>query len=292
MDKNFKLQIGKTEIISLTDGIASLPKHKMFPSVTSSEWSKFNETYPSASRGINTWDGRISCNLIRTPDRLILIDTGVGPRSTAFSQFLKVSGDLPLQLKKEGIAPTDVDTVFLTHLHADHVGWNTLPDSQKPFFPKAKYYAHKKDWEMGEHRLKNKPKRAAYMTENVLPLEQYLHLIDEKTFSLAPGITAFSTPGHTPGHMSVEIQTNAGQSIWMLGDAFAHPLELTEPTHEYIFDHDPYQATKTRIKLLKKIDQEGAIIGGCHFPFPGYGYLVRDHGMRIWTPLQEQTMNP
>lgn len=287
INDNFRFQVGNKEIISLNDAIPNLAAREMFPSVSESEWKDFYTTYFNAFQDINMWAPRISCNFIRTPDQLILIDTGVGPSSTTFAQFIKTDGKLPQQMQKEGIAATDVDIVFLTHLHGDHVGWNTSSEDKQPFFPNAQYLASAADWDFCQYRIKNEPQKAGYIYENILPLlkQQRIEFIDGEII-LANDVSAFPTPGHTPGHMSIKIEGDNGQKVWLWGDAVTHPLQITEPKHHYIFDNNIRVAIETRSKLLEQIDTEHGIVSACHFPYPGFGRLMHKHGKRYWQPME------
>jgi glyoxylase-like metal-dependent hydrolase (beta-lactamase superfamily II) len=286
LHENFRFQVGNFEIISLTDATAILPAQKMFPTVSEIEWQEYHHMYPTAFKGLDTWTGRISCNLIRTPEQLILVDTGLGPASTAFAQFLQTSGKLPLQLEKENIKADDIDLVFLTHLHADHVGWNTSAKDQQPIFTNARYLASKADWDFSRNRLEKEPQKSGYIHENILPLKEQerLQLIDEEIV-LASGVKTFYTPGHTPGHMSIKIEADNGKIVWLLGDAAAHPLQITEPSHKYAFDNDPETAVQTRAKLIECIETEGGIVGACHFPQPGFGRIIYEQSRRYWQAL-------
>ncbi len=287
LSNNARFQVGDIEIISLNDAILTLPAQQMFPSVSESEWGDFYNACPNAFQDIETWTPRISCNFIDTPDQLIFIDTGVGPSSTAFAQFIRADGKLSQQMQKEGIAPADVDVVFLTHLHGDHVGWNTPAEDQHPTFSNARYLASRKDWDFCQYRLENGPQKAGYIHENIFPLlkQQRLEFIEEE-ITLTNGVKAFFTPGHTPGHMSIKIEGENGQKAWLLGDVAAHPLQITEPAHRYIFDHDPEAAIQTRSKLLEQIDTEGGIVGACHFPQPGFERLAYQQNKRYWQPVE------
>src|SRR5262245_48243571 len=122
---NARLQIGEIEIIGLTDLIAPLPfpVERVFPTVKAEEWDTIRDHYPDSFRTPDILMGRVSCYLIRGPEGTILVDTGLGPESTLFTAAL-VQGQLLEGLHREGITSEEVDTVFLTHLHQDHVGWN------------------------------------------------------------------------------------------------------------------------------------------------------------------------
>ena len=281
-------RVGSTEILSLADAIAPfpLPPSQAFPTVSEEEWRKLRGLYPETFDGPGSLSVRIGCSLIRTPEHTILVDTGVGPPGTAFSRLLRTGGRLPERLRAEGVAVSDIDVVFLTHLHADHVGWNVRQEDGRPTFPNARYVAAESDWEMCQLRLEDDPQGAAYVRENVIPLREQgcLELVKHQAFDLAEGVRAVSTPGHTPGHMSVKVESESGGGVWLLGDVAAHPLQVTEPAHSYCFDADPRLATEIRSRVLEEAEAEGAVVDASHFPEPGFGRLVRKEDKRYWQP--------
>lgn len=290
IDENPRLQVGDIEIIRLTDVVEPFPSpaSQMFPTVSEAEWENFHERYPDTFSGTDTWNTWINCSLVQTPTHTILVDTGLGPANTAFAQFLQNSGELSQRLQDEGVAAADIDTVFLTHLHADHVGWNTKMEDQQPRFPNAQYIAPEADWKMCQRRLETSPENAAYVQENVAPLREHGHLeLVDNEIALADGVQTVHTPGHTPGHTSVKIETDGGreQDVWLLGDVAAHPLQVTTPTHHYSFDGDPGTAAETRTDIVEQVEAQNGIIGACHFPGPGFGRVDRSSNQRYWQPI-------
>lgn len=282
------LRVGSIQILSLTDAVVPFPlsPSQTYPTVSEEEWREFREIYPNTFSGPSTLSVRIGCSLIRTQEHNILVDTGVGPSSTAFSRFIQTDGKLPERLRKVGLTADDIDVVFLTHLHADHVGWNVGMQDQSPTFANARYIAPKEDWGMCEWRLEHDPQNAGYVRENVIPLLEQgrLELID-KAIEIASGVRSFRTPGHTPGHMSVKVESGSGESVWILGDVASHPLQVTNPAHSYVFDVDAEMAAETRLRILEEVEREGAVVGASHFPEPGFGYLVRKGDKRHWQPV-------
>jgi glyoxylase-like metal-dependent hydrolase (beta-lactamase superfamily II) len=135
---------------------------------------------------------------------------------------------------------------------------------------------------MAQQMLASDPS-AAYIRENLLPLRQLgcLSLITSDVV-LADGIRALHTPGHTPGHLSVEIRADSGAGLLLLGDAVSHPLQITTPNHTYTLEVDAQTACETRLQLLERIKTENLIIAACHFPEPGFGRVIRQGQQRYW----------
>jgi len=191
------------------------------------------------------------------------------------------------ELGKAGVRPEDIDTVVLTHLHPDHVGWNLQQDGaqRRLTFPRARYLAHQADWETF-----NKPEVQAaipwaYVDDTIKPLQE-LGALDLLTADrvITDEITAVHTPGHTPGSISLLI-VSGGQRAILAGDAFAHPAQVTEPDMGFAFDFDGPLAAQTRHSLLDRIEAEGLTLAACHFPEPGFGEVLRLEGRRYWQAI-------
>lgn len=218
---------------------------------------------------------------VRSDGKLILVDTGIGNKNREAYR----NGDLPENMRAAGIAPDDVDIVLITHLHIDHVGWNTVErdGAWVPFFPRARYVIQRREWEYW-----TQPEigaTAAYVEDSVLPLEKtgQLDLIEDVT-SVTPEITTVPTPGHTPAHVSIAIVSD-GERALITGDVAHHPVQLTEWEWSVAFDLDQAQARETRRQLIERVERERELVIGTHFPAPGFGRLVRLEGRRIWQAL-------
>ena len=289
-----RLQVASTEILSISDTVATLPMSLgyTYPTVSDEEWREIREVYSDTFDGPETLKARIGCSFIRTPERTILVDTGVGPANTAFARFLGTGGELPERLRRLGVDAADIDIVFLTHLHSDHVGWNVREQDGRPTFPNAAYIAPEADWEMCRQRLEHNPqnKPTAYIHENVLPLYERgrLELIDGDG-GLSDGVRYVHTPGHTPGQMSLRVESadrDSGRAVWLLGDVAAHPLQIGNTAHSYCFDEDVRLAAETRSRVLEEVENENAVVEAAHFPEPGFGHLVRKGERRYWQPIR------
>ena len=195
---------------------------------------------------------------------------------------MKESGRLMDELGKAGVRPEDIDTVVLTHLHPDHVGWNLQGEGseRRLTFPRARYLAHQADWETF-----NKPEVQAaipwaYVDDTIKPLQE-LGALDMLTAdrTITDEITAIHTPGHTPGSISLLISSGGERAI-LTGDSFAHPAQVTEPDMGFAFDFDGDLAAQARQSLLQRIESEGMTLAACHFPEPGFGRIIRLEGRR------------
>jgi glyoxylase-like metal-dependent hydrolase (beta-lactamase superfamily II) len=147
-----RLLVGNVEIIDLIDAQANyrLPLGQIFPNTPTDAWAPYQERYPEVFDGPETWHIPYGCYLLRSQGRTILVDTGVGSTSTnpEVRAYLGTEeGRLLADLQTLGVRPEDVDTVFFTHLHPDHVGWNLRETgtNPRPTFPRARYIIHKAD---------------------------------------------------------------------------------------------------------------------------------------------------
>ena len=285
-----RITVGNVEIIGLTDSEGDFPfaLSALFPSVQASDWEPFRQRYPEVFRGLDTWYNHYGCYLVRSEGRTILVDTGVGSRATnpGIAPMLQEGdGRLPFELVAHGIRPDDVDTVFFTHLHIDHVGWNLSqygPDP-KAAFPRARYLAHRADWEHFQRPEQQEPFK--YWDETLGPLKTLgiIDLLDGERV-LTGEVTAIPNPGHTPGHMVLVIASQ-GEHAVIMGDAAIHPAQITELDWGVIFEWDQGRAAQSRRDLFDKVEADNATLVACHFPTPGFGKLVRAEGRRYWQSL-------
>ena len=205
------------------------------------------------------WVVPVQVFLARLDGRVVLVDTGVGPAGGG-SFLPDRQGWLPEELARFGVVPADVDLVVFTHLHVDHVGWNVVEG--KPFFPNARYVAHQADldWQAG------RSPEYADLLEVVEPLG------DES------GIAVTHIPGHTPGHVAVEV----GGAI-MLGDAIVDERQLRDPDQPFGAEEDKAAAAAVRRRLLPELADTAALVGLSHLP-GGLGLIVRDGDAFAWQP--------
>jgi glyoxylase-like metal-dependent hydrolase (beta-lactamase superfamily II) len=279
------VQIGEVEVVVITDSLGPFlfPAGRIFPTVSEAEWTNMRQRYPSAFSAHDVLMAHVSCCLIRSRERTILLDTGVGLRDAPNSGL---QGDLMRQIELERLNPDDIDTVVFSHLDADHVGGSIRGEglNSKPMFPNARHIASGIDWKICISQPDSGVSKRFKATQ-VLPLHTWkmLTLVTGEV-ELAEGIRLIPTQGHTPGHMSVWIESQ-GESILLAADAFYHPLQIPEPAHSVLLDMDPSVASFTRMRLLELIESKRAYLCACHFPLPGIGRLTRDEMTLYWKPL-------
>jgi glyoxylase-like metal-dependent hydrolase (beta-lactamase superfamily II) len=275
------LRVGNVEIIELTDAHVRfpMPLRQLFPGVSEESWATYQERYPDAFYGPDTWHGHFGGQLVRSSGQTILVDTGFGP--TPRDLFDNQPGGLLDDLRAQGVSPEDIDVVFTTHAHPDHVGWNMTSDG-KPTFPRARYFMHQADWDAFHTSEVQSALPYAYVGETVTPLKDLgaLELLNGEHV-LTAEVTAIPAPGHTPGHMALMITSGSERAI-ILGDTMGHPLQVTEPDVPFGFDGDLPTAVSTRKQMLDRLEESGIIGVVCHFPGSGFGRVIRLEGRRYW----------
>ncbi|HLK62095.1 MAG TPA: MBL fold metallo-hydrolase [Bryobacteraceae bacterium] len=266
----------------LSDGYFSYPTPWFFPN---SDPETLFRALEARHQPIGSVLSPYNCLLIETGRDVVLVDTGAGCGSPA-------SGAVVGRLRMAGIRPKDVETVILTHAHADHIG-GAVNSAGRPAFPNARYVLAESEWDLwmadrvnleglrvpGEVRetLQSTARRC------LRALRFQAEPIDRET-EIVPGVRAIPAPGHTPGHLVV-LLSSEGEHLLNLGDAAVHPLHLEEPAWENGFDLCAGTAVSTRRELLSRAVSEGMHMMAFHFPFPGVGRVsARPQGGWSWSP--------
>jgi glyoxylase-like metal-dependent hydrolase (beta-lactamase superfamily II) len=220
--------------------------------------------------------------VLRTPDQVILVDSCNGnhkPRPNLPPHHMLDTAYLE-RLRDAGFEPAEVDVVVCTHLHPDHIGWNTrLIDGRwVPTFPNARYLLGHVDfeWLSGVHAaqpLEGVPADlASAFADSVLPVVesgQAVLVADDHVIEHARErtIRLEGAPGHTPGHVLVHVHDSGAHAV-MCGDVIHHPLQLAAPDLPQAGDADPELAASTRRRLLDAIADTPTILVPAHFPGP------------------------
>jgi len=220
--------------------------------------------------------------LIDAGDLKILVDTGAGngKERPGIPVFGGLQTDFMARFDRTGFKPEDVDIVVCTHLHIDHVGWNTQWDGSAwvPTFPKARYLfpaIDREAWDPGKSHyatLRGREVNTNVFEDSVKPiLDAGLAECVEDGFCVAPGMVLHTTPGHTPGHMLLEV-TDGPDTAMFTGDILHHPMQIFRPDWNSVYCEDRVQAAATRRSVVERAADTGARIvpahfGGCHSIF-------------------------
>jgi glyoxylase-like metal-dependent hydrolase (beta-lactamase superfamily II) len=209
--------------------------------------------------------------LVRTPEHTVVVDAGIGGGALPELGI----GSLPERLRAAGVAPEEVDTLVLTHLHFDHVGWVEL-------FTGAQPHAHAIDWDywVTDANPETGPGREDFgaipAPQRLAPLADAIVLHDGERTEVVPGVTLRLAPGHSPGHCIVEI----GDTHVLLADAAHNPAQLLSDDYTSVTDVDPELARRTRAALAAELEGSGKLITMTHDAGNRFGRLERG---RRWT---------
>jgi glyoxylase-like metal-dependent hydrolase (beta-lactamase superfamily II) len=212
-----------------------------------------------------------NCLLLETAGKKVLFDNGLGSEKL----YGPDSGRLLASLSEAGIDPAAIDALVLTHGHSDHC-WGTMSDAGTPNFPNATIYIAQEelDFWLSNPAGERRERSIAGIAKHLLPLRDRIVFVRDGEEFL-PGVQAWLTPGHTPGHMAYLFAGN-----WCLtGDvAFHDPISYAFPDARSVFDTDPIQGVETRMRLLERLADDRMAVIGYHHPWPGLGRIERVAG--------------
>jgi len=222
--------------------------------------------------------------VVETPDRRMIVDTCLGndKESRRIPTWNNLQGPFLADLAAAGFPRESVDTVLCTHLHVDHVGWNTMlvdgPNGTRtwvPTFPRARYlmgrveFAH---WR-GQH---DRDDMAAVFADSVAPIHQAgLADLVETDHRICDEVSLVPTLGHTPGHVSVAIASE-GEEALITGDFMHHPCQIARPHWSSLADSDPDEARRTRERMLSDLADRPVLVIGTHLAGATAGHIVRE----------------
>lgn len=217
--------------------------------------------------------------IVRAPGLTVLVDTCVGndkPRQNENWNMLKT--DFLERLAASGCPPESVDLVLCTHLHVDHIGWNTQLSNGRwvPTFPRARYLFAKKEWE--HWSTVDGDEYGPIIADSVRPVVDAGRAdFVEGDHRISDELRLEPTPGHTPGHVSLRIQSGGHQAV-ITGDLMHHPIQCGEPDWQSNFDGDPAMARATRRAFCARYADGDVTILGTHFGAPTAGRIVTHEG--------------
>jgi glyoxylase-like metal-dependent hydrolase (beta-lactamase superfamily II) len=218
--------------------------------------------------------------LIKTPHHTILVDSCVGnhkPRPTRPFWHMMNGDRFEKGLAAAGVGVDDIDYVMCTHLHTDHVGWNTRLENGRwvPTFPKARYIMAERELAHWTQREKDNPASVPWITDSVLPIvEAKRAQIVKSDFAFSEVVQLLPTPGHTIDHFSVLVGRQ-GEDALITGDMIHSPLQGKYPELGMMADYDSAQAGATRRRIFERFCEDPTIICASHFPTPSTGRVRR-----------------
>lgn len=281
----YQYQAGNVQITALLDG-TNFMSPTLFKDIPQKQVHEIlKKYYADQEKGVQT---SVNAFLVNTGKSLVLVDSGA---ASCFGAHL---GSVLTNLKASGYKPEQVDSILLTHLHPDHVCG--ISKDGKANYPNATVYVSQDEanyW-LDPKQAEKIPqaKRAGYLgtVEKIkAALVPYQTKQQFKTFKIGDDIQGFkviNTTGHTPGHFSYELKTNA-ETVVFIGDiVHSHTVQFDRPETAIEYDIDPKQAVQTRLKQFANFAKNGQIIAAPHLPFPGIGHIYSADGKSYqWIPV-------
>jgi glyoxylase-like metal-dependent hydrolase (beta-lactamase superfamily II) len=268
----FTFKQGAFEITVVSDGHLMLPTSFLAPTAPPDERAALLK---AAGQTAEQYESPTNITLIRVGTDLILVDMGSGDR------FMPTAGKLWDNLKAAGIDKRQITKVIFTHGHPDHL-WGTVDELDELMLPQASFYVGAVEWDFwhGENADRGLPvERAGFVTgarRNYAAIKQRVNLFKPGD-EIVAGLRIIATPGHTQGHVSLELA--GGDGLVVGGDVLTHPLiSFAHPEWRPTADHVPDQAAQTRAKLLDRLASDRARLIGFHLPYPGLGLVERNGG--------------
>jgi glyoxylase-like metal-dependent hydrolase (beta-lactamase superfamily II) len=274
----YRFKLGTIEITVISDGTLAFPAETLWGDRADDARGLLTSTFqPSSPVGL-----QINTILVNTGDKLVLIDAGCG-----VDKFQKTTGGLIGNLAAAGYAPGDIDMILLTHAHFDHLWGISDHENASLVFPSAEFVASETEvafWSAPDLVGKLSPAQKPLVTQANLKLASPRLRLIKGGAEVAPGVTTFDTPGHTPGHMSVHISSGREEML-LSGDVVVNSaVSFLHPEWPFGFDLDVPQATNTRMAFLDRAAADKTLVGSYHLPFPGFGHVVREGTAYRWLP--------
>lgn len=282
--ETFPLNVGSFRCLAVSDGVARYPAALFFANLPKERYEAMLR-----ERGESTEiEIPYTCLYVDTGTERVLIDTGAGHGDPS-------TGKLLPRLRAQGIDPRSIGTVILSHAHPDHLG-GILDECSDLAFPNARYVIWKEEWDFWLSRpdladLPLDPDVKEFMVgsaqKNLSRIAGNVELLTVEK-EILPGISAIFAPGHTPGHMALEISSN-GERLLFLGDAVCHLAHLEYPETFLAMDVLPRMVVSSRRQLLDRAAREKLLVHAFHFPFPGLGHIVAHAEAWCWRPFSTVT---
>jgi glyoxylase-like metal-dependent hydrolase (beta-lactamase superfamily II) len=276
----YALRVGEIEVLVISDGVLPLPAETMSTNVdpaVRAAWCKDMFLEPDA------FDWALNVLVVRSGDRTILVDAGLGGQFPGFPR----AGQFPQRLEAAGIGLASVTDVVLTHMHMDHIGGLLVDEVKNRLAPNLRIHISAAEvdfWKSPDFSRTSMPSPVPDVLRSTA--RQFVNEYGSKfrTFEeeceVAPGVVVQRTGGHTPGHSVVRL-TSGGDRLTFAGDALFQ-VAFDHPDWQNGFEHDPEEAVRVRVRLLQEAAATGELLVTTHLPFPSVGRVAVDGDAFRW----------
>jgi glyoxylase-like metal-dependent hydrolase (beta-lactamase superfamily II) len=278
-------QIGQVRITKVVELESTGGSRFLLPQATPEEVQKIDWLAPHFADERGRLKLSVHALIIETPTRRIMVDTCLGndKQGRAIPHWNERQGTFLADIAAVGYPAESIDTVLCTHLHVDHVGWNTrlVEGRWVPTFPTARYIFGRREFEHWQTQTSRADQRTVF-EDSVRPiLDAGLAELVETDHQLCDEVRLMPTHGHTPGHVSVLI-SSAGEDAIITGDLAHHPCQMAHPHWNSTADMDPTAAEATRRDFFAGLAGKPVLVIGTHFAGPSAGRVQRDgDGFRL-----------
>ncbi|NGZ86365.1 MBL fold metallo-hydrolase [Duganella aceris] len=275
----FRIMLGDFEVTAISDGTVDLPMDKLLHQPAATTGKELARSWLNVPL-----ETSVTGYLVNTGGKLVLIDTGAG------NLFGPTLGKLLANLKASGYQPEQVDEIYITHLHPDHVGG--LAANGKATFPNAVVRAeqHDTDFWLSQANLDQAPADSKGFFQGAMAsVAPYASAQRLQPFNagveLTPGIRANAGYGHTPGHTTYLVESK-GKKLLLIGDLIhVGAVQFDHPEVTIGFDSDSKTAAAARLKTFQAVAKDGTLVGASHLAFPGLGHLRSAGKAFDWVPV-------
>jgi glyoxylase-like metal-dependent hydrolase (beta-lactamase superfamily II) len=277
-------RVGRFEVTAILD--ADMPDEPIadaFPGLAPDDLDAARASFPGVYTGDGRWRLRVRAWLVRADGGATLFDTGIGGPNAPAQAWTTEIGSLRRQLATLGVAPEDVDTVAISHVHDDHIGGSVAEDGAL-IGPNARYLVQRADVEWQRAHATDDD-YAARTWQPIGAIEDAGALdVVEGEHIVSAGLTLRHAPGHTPGHQVLIIE-DAGDRMLISADAWNHPLQIAKPDGASGSDDDPATAAASRRTLLADLEAHArTVLAPTHFA-EAFGEVVRAGDSWRWSAL-------
>ncbi len=276
----YALRVGALDVLVVSDGVLPLPTATLATNadpLVRAAWFEAMFLPPDA------FDWPLNVLVVRSGDRTILVDAGLGGQFPGFPR----AGQFPRRLAAAGVDLGAVTDVVLTHMHMDHIGGLLVDKVQARLRPDLRIHVSAAEvnfWSTPDFSLTDMPSPVPDVLRSTAMQFMAAYRTRLRTFEteaeVAPGVTACLTGGHTPGHAVVRL-ASGGERLTFAGDAI-FPVGFDHPDWHNGFEHDPEESVRVRIRLLREAAATGELFVATHLPFPSVGRVVVDGDAFRW----------